>query len=256
MKTRRDSKAYDTVMDPIRSAPVTIVLPSASREDVAAWATYLAQCPAGSQILAVVDAPLTEVPPQVRVVQHTQPLGIGGCLQTAIWLLETPLVLLVGGGECRPRHAKAMFEEIDNVDLVAACRDIGPPPPPVMIWDLTRMLMARIFLGYFPEPRIGWPGWGDWPRRWTARRLFGVPLHDPCGGLILARSELIRRMPIQSRGSFAWVEIAAKANHLGKLMCEVKAEREPERSPLPPDPFASDAWRLFHQPDFGTCPTH
>ncbi len=234
-------------MDPIRSTPVTVVLPAASRDDVVAWAPFLKKCPAGSQILAVVDAPITDAPPTVRVVQHTQPLGIGACLQTAIWLLETPLALFVGGSVYRPEHVGPMFDEIDKVDLVAACRDVGAPPPPVMIWDVTRMALSLVFLGYAPEPRVGWPGWGDWPRRWAARRLFGVPLHDPCGGLILARRDLFARIPIQSRGSFAWVEIAAKANHLGKMMCEVKVPSE--RAPR--DPFVGDAWRLFRRPDFG-----
>src|SRR3712207_7375995 len=46
-------------------------------------------------------------------------------------------------------------------------------------------------------------------RRWVARWVFGVGLHDPECPFRLARREVVTRFPLQSAGPFALVEMLA-----------------------------------------------
>ena len=236
-------------MDSIRQSPVSVlcIRPTAFDACMAALQPFIAKCPAGSQLIVVTDDNRFNSG-NVRVVHQIHPLTYGALLQTALWSADTPLVLIVPGDESvAPKDIKEFFERIDGSDIVVGCRQIGQTPALVRAGDLLRRIMARIFLGYSPAPRLGWSGWRGWPVRWLADHVFGVPLADPMCGVLLARREIFDRIPIQSAGPFAHVEIVAKANHLGCLLDEVALAGGADR----PAPFAADAWRLLHWPDFG-----
>jgi len=236
-------------MDSIRQSPVSVlcIRPAAFDACVPAWQLFIAKSPAGSQLIVISDDAPSSLP-NVRVVQQIHPLTYGALLQTALWSADTPLVLFVPGDESvGPKDVREFFERIDGTDIVVGCRQIGKSPALVRAGDMLRRIMARIFLGYTPPPRLSWSGWRGWPVRWLADHVFGVPLADPMCGVLLARREIFDRIPIQSAGPFAHVEILAKANHLGCLLDEVALAGGADRSA----PFAADAWRLLHWPDFG-----
>lgn len=238
-------------MEPISQSPITVVgLLSKIPLDAfaASWIPFVARAPAGSQLLAI-DDHLATVPDSranVRVVHHAKSLGIGEAIQTAIWSTETPLIFFVGPATTT-KHAANFLERIDKADLVVGCRHVGAIPMLVHVRDLAAKILSRILLGYSPPARLGWPGWAGSHRRVAARRFFGVTLSDPESGVLLARREIFERIPIQSKGEFAWVEILAKANHLGCLLDEVAIDD----SVSPPLHFAADARRVFQNPDFG-----
>ena len=201
---------------PIRQAAVTIVLPitppaSPFEHVVARWKPLLDKLPSGSHLLLIDDAaawPETPTPidapwPAVvdaepRVVRHLRPLGPGGALGTGLRLVDTPLVLAVDDdGAFDPAECLKLWESIDLVDIACACRSVGPTPWPVAAFERVKAILARILLGYDPDPRIGWSGGSGWRGRWIARRGFGVPVADPLAGMFLARTATVRDFTIQ-----------------------------------------------------------
>ena len=254
---------------PIRQAAATIVLPIIApapplNHIVARWKPLLDKLPPGSCLLLIDDASAwPETPPSIdehvwpavvesepRVVRHLVPLGRGGALETGLRLVGTPLVLAVADDDAfDPAECLKLWESIDHVDVACASRSIGPTPWPIAAFEGARTILARVLLGYDPDPRVGWSGWSGWRRRWIARRGFGVPVADPLACMFLARSAVLRDFPIQSHGTFAWTELIAKANHTECLLTDVAVAAT---KPTAPDPdFAADAWRLFTHPDFG-----
>jgi hypothetical protein len=254
---------------PIRQSAVTIVLPIAAPgpligQVVARWKPVLEKLPCESRLLLIDDAgawpdmptALDErvwpaiVDSEPRLVRHLVPLGRGGALGTALRLVDTPLVLAVDDDSAfAPAECLKLWESIDLVDIACACRTIGPTPWPVAAFESTKSILACVLLGYEPDPRVGWSGWSGWRGRWIARRGFGVPVADPLAGMFLARTATIRDFTVQSRGSFAWTELLAKANHTECLLTDVAiAATKPTARDAD---FAADAWRVFTHPDFG-----
>jgi hypothetical protein len=121
-------------------------------------------------------------------------------------------------------------------------------------------LLVRVFIGVSLPAAPCWLGASGWLRRRVARWCFGVRLHDPECAFRLFRRSIFQRIPIQTDGEFAQVEILAKANFLGKLMDQVRVEHRPrpDGRPLAPDGLRDrplrDARRVLHAADFG--PAH
>jgi hypothetical protein len=98
--------------------------------------------------------------------------------------------------------------------------------------------------------------WGDWAYRWMARWIFGVQLRDAGCLLVLARRSIFERIPIQSHGPLAHVEVVAKANFLGCMLTEVAVPYPPDLREAPLGDtgvrqMLKEARRLFFHPDFG-----
>jgi hypothetical protein len=148
-----------------------------------------------------------------------------------------------------------LLKMIDQVDLVVGYRTGGTPPPWRVLLDMFLAVTSRVLIGVPLGPRVAWLGSEGWGRRWTARWLFGLRVVDPECPFRLVRREVFERLPIQSGGSFAQVEMLAKANHLSCLFAE-----EPVAWTAPAEPmsdaisFGQDAWLVFRDPDFGPYP--
>src|SRR5439155_13359564 len=74
-------------------------------------------------------------------------------------------------------------------------------------------------------------------------------VHDVECAFRLFRRSIFARIPIQSSGPFAHVEILAKANFLGCWMAEAPVSYNP--SPGPPSSYWAEAYHVFCEPDFG-----
>src|SRR5262249_23424805 len=136
-------------------------------------------------------------------------------------------------------------------------------PPVPLVWralGLGYRVIVRVIFGVPLEKMPGWLGWGGLAYRWLVRICFGVRVSDVDCRFRLFRRHIFARVPLQSNGAFAHVEILAKANHLGCLMTEVLVVNQP----LPPvaGPAAKalavqrrrEAYQVFFNPDFG--PAH
>jgi len=248
---------------PIRGSPVTYLLlaprlPTDPGPLLLRWLDLAKSAPDGSQLIVIDDqagwhlaSPSDLASPRLHLFHHPQPLGLGGCLQTGLSVVESPLVLIAPFDlQYSPCDTQRLFERIDGGHVVVAVRDAAPTPPPLRIIEGVLSLASRIVLGYVPNERVAWPGWDGWQRRRLARHIFGLPLADPLSTLMLARTEVVRGLPIRSNSPFAMVELLAKINHLGYLMDEVAVPWKTG----PAEEFGSfsrDAWSVFSNPDFG-----
>ena len=248
----------------IADAPLSVVLLARPGvEDlhtiVRAWLAWLGQRPGDTELLVVFDDANAETSAlaiddaRLRIIHHVAPPGVGPSLQTAIWFARYPLLLTATGDrQFQPDDAQRLFVLIDQVDLVTGCRVAGPPPRWLRALGLVKRILTRIFLGYASERRASWLGWRGIGRRCFVRFFFGVQLHDVECPLRLYRTEMLRRFPIQARGSFAQVEILAKANHLGCWMAEAPVPWSPPAHAEPDPLWKADGKMVRRNPDFGS----
>ncbi len=247
----------------IADAPLSVVLLARAggaelEATVHAWRAWLNTRPGEAEVLVVIPerasanciGPLGD--PRVRIVHHVTPTGSGACLQTAVLLARHPLLLTTTADrQFQPADAEGLFARIDQVDVVGGWRVESPPPLWLRALGLIKRLLTRVLLGYADEPRVSWLGWRGLGRRCRIRHIFGVKLHDAECVFRLYRADVLRRFPIQSNGSFAHVEVLAKANHLGCWMAETPVPWTPPAQEEPDPLWAADAKLVRRRPDFG-----
>jgi hypothetical protein len=244
-------KIADAGLSVILLAPATGDLDPVVRD----WLTWLEQRPGDSEILLVLDGCVLEASlshSRLRVVHQVAPAGIGPSLQSAIWLARFPLALTAPADrQFQPADVQPFFAAIDQVDLVAGSRVADRPPWWLRVLGFLKRMATRILLGYADEPRVSWLGWQGFWRRLHTRHIFGVKLQDSECPLRLYRTEVLRRFPIQARGSFAVVEAAAKANDLGCWMSETPVPWNRPANEAPDPHWKADARLVRRSPDFG-----
>jgi glycosyltransferase involved in cell wall biosynthesis len=185
---------------------------------------------------------------EVRVFRHDTHQGQGAALRTGITQAQHPLLFYtLGNKQYQPADLDQLLGQIDQVDLVAGYRVWRTPPRWVRVWDFLFGWFNRIVFGLPREPRPGWLGSEGWRRRFIARWVFGVYVHDPECVYRLFRREILGRIPIQSDGAFAHVEVLAKANFLGALIMEAPVSFVPGK---PGPEWSGEGWRVFRQPTF------
>jgi hypothetical protein len=227
---------------PIAQAPLSVVLLAAARADVApAVAAWRAHLDTLGRVFETLVAEATDA-------------GIGPTLHAAFQSAQYPLLLLTtADGQFRPDEVGRLLAAIDPVDIVVGCRVGRAIPWWRSVLDRGLGVASRVVLGLPLAPRLCWLGADGRRRRRVARWVFGVRLHDPECPLRLMRRAAVAHLPLQSRGTFALVEMLAKANHLEAIMTEEPVAWSPPPATADPS-FGEDAWRLFRNPDFGRPP--
>jgi glycosyltransferase involved in cell wall biosynthesis len=255
---------------PIKTAPLSAVLLARDagpdlEEAVTAWAAQLGALGQPYEIILVNDSgaadavarldALAERLPGLRVCHHPEPRGLGAALRTGVEAARHPLLFYTTcDQQYQPEDLTRLLDAIDRVDLVTGCRAGRAAPfwwrgPAAVFRGLIRVLF-----GLALPPRLCWLGTSGWGRRWLARWLFGVRVQDPECAFRLIRRSVFRRIPIQTDGDFAQIEIIAKANFLGHLLDEVPVRHRSEGAGLaavPPQHFWRDVRRLLTAADFG-----
>jgi glycosyltransferase involved in cell wall biosynthesis len=198
----------------------------------------------------------------VRAIHHAVQQGWGATLRTGIAAAQHPLLAYATcDRQYRPADLKLFLEQIDKVDLVAGCRRWSPVPWSWRLLGKFWRTLARVFLGVSLEPLPSWLGDRGQAKRWLARWFFGVRIHDVECGFRMARRSIFARMPIQSNGPFAQVEILAKANFMGCLMTEVPVAYQPPTgpalrgSPSPNETYLAEAYGLLTNATFYSTAT-
>jgi hypothetical protein len=146
------------------------------------------------------------------------------------------------------------LEAIDAVDLVTGYRCSQRVPLWFRIPETMYRLFLRIVLGIPTERRPCWLGRSGWRRRWLARWALSVLVDDPECAFRLYRRALFERIPIQSNGSFAHIEIMAKANFMGAMLTQVPVAYQAPTDGIPPygleDASRSEIAAVLSNPQF------
>jgi hypothetical protein len=184
--------------------------------------------------------------------------GPGAMLRVGLTAATRPLVATA---PCTPAYPpeflKKLLEAIDPVHLVSGYR--AGRPVPAALRGVGKVVRGAVnaALGLDLAPLPGWLGWRGHLAHWTARAVFGVRARDVGCPFRLFRREVLWRMPVQSDGSFAHLELLAKATFQG-LDClmgeEVPLPVTPAQDGLPLSPVGRslrEGYRLFAHPDFG-----
>ncbi len=231
---------------PIASAPISVVLVADNSahtltNNLNQWTQFLDSLNRDYEILLVDDGSmdgtatvLAELSPllaRVKILRHDRPQGIGAALRSGIAAARMPLLCYsTADGAYRPAELQRLIEAIDPLDLVTGYRQWRPVPLWFRIPETVYRLLLRVVFGIPTEPQPCWFGRQRYSRRWLARWILGLPVSDPECSFRLFRRALFDRIPIQSAGSFAHIEILAKANFLGALLAQVPVSYHP-----PPD---------------------
>jgi cellulose synthase/poly-beta-1,6-N-acetylglucosamine synthase-like glycosyltransferase len=231
---------------PIASAPLSVVLVVRDTDAdcegvVAGWMEQITDLSREYEILLVGDGSSDEVPrlaeslgkqyPHLKLLRNDESRGIGAALRTGLAAARHPLICYTTcDREYDPSNLKHLLQWIDQTDLVGGYRVSSSGG------------RARTI--------------GELVLRWLARILFAVRLRDPECFFLLARRSIFGRIPIQSDGPFALIEILAKANFLGCIMSEAPVTFRPrDRASSPTTGAFSQALaelcRVFFGPDFG-----
>ena len=196
---------------------------------------------------------------RVRLLRHDDPRGEGASLATGVAAGRFPLLFY---SRCEPRFRPGslplLLSEIDRVHIVTGYRAGLPVPLGWRVVGRLYRFFCRVLFGQAATPLPGWLGWRRHAGRLLVRVLFGVRNHDVACPFRLFRREVFARIPIQSRGTFAHVEILAKANFLGHLIGEeiplgdrARPVAPEERMTEPPVGVFAEGYRVFAHPDFG-----
>jgi glycosyltransferase involved in cell wall biosynthesis len=269
-------------LPPISSATLSVLLLAHNEAGhletvLAAWTTVLDGLNRDYEILLVDDGSsdqtgvlaeaLVEKYPRLRVLRHPKHQGLGATLRTGLAEARHPLLLTVPCDEqYQPADLKLFLAptekdpvaEIDRNHLVGGFRVWQRLPWPLRGLSFCYRVLMRVLLNYIPEQQPGWLGWRGYTWRLFARLVFGLRLPDVDCSFILFRKAIFERIPIQSQGDFALLEILAKANFLGKMMSDKPVTHRPRPRQESRDEFRSrrrqlwkDFRRVFSHPDFG-----
>jgi glycosyltransferase involved in cell wall biosynthesis len=259
-------------LPPIATQPLSVVLLAHNAEPhleavVADWVTFLNGLDRDYELLVVDDgrtdrtAALSEGLSvrfqRVRAVKPPASHGEGAALRAGLREARFPLIAYAPGDpRYQPGDLKRLLQEIDAVHVIAGYRAGRPVPP---FWRMTGAVwraLSRLALSHTLAPLPGWLGWRGHVGGWLARALFGVRNRDVLCPFRLLRREVLARIPIQSDGPFAHVEILAKANFLGHILGEEIPLGDRQR-PVPAEPrgeirqYLREGYRVWSHPDFG-----
>jgi glycosyltransferase involved in cell wall biosynthesis len=259
-------------LPPIATEPLSVVLVArndAARlpEVLAAWVAQLNGLKRDYEIILVDDGSMDSTgglatflaarQPRIRVLIHPEPRGFGAAIRTGLAAAHHPLFFYT---TCDPQYQPSdlprLLARIDQVHLISGYRVIAPMPGWLRWLGRFYRAFLRILCGDTVEPLPGWLGWSGHFRRFLGRMLFGLRCQDVDCAFRLFRRSIFERIPIQSDGSFAQVEILAKANFLGCISCEEPvthrpAEMSSAKLKSPRRQTVREALRLIRNPNFG-----
>lgn len=215
---------------------------SASTEPFDAWSARLVRAPMGQGAADLICLRETSNEPaaessqaaeairrkgrlgRVHEVNLFESAGIGPALTAAIMQVESPLVVISTSTAVWNKDiAERLFKAIDGADLVSGVRPLQGASAK---WRRTLGALTR--------------GW-----------FWGAGVLDPLSPYLVARTEGLKRFPLQSRSRFALVEVVAKWNFLdGLIHEEMLPAAPPWVAPVYGLHLRADKRSLFHKPAF------
>ncbi len=254
-------------LPPVALQPLSLVLLAHNAEShvvgvVEGWRQMLAARNVPFEIVLVDDGSsdrttaLAQELPDLKVLRHEKPRGIGAALRTGLAATSHPLLACAPCDPAyRPEELTRFLTQIDRVHFLNGYRAGVPVPRQLRGLGWFARLFGRVIFSHAPEKLPGWLGWRGHFASLLVRVFFGVRLRDVGCPFRVFRREVLARSPLQSDGSFALAEQLAKVNFAGHIFGE--------EIPLPAVVFSSswprqplrqvlrEAYRVFSHPEFG-----
>src|SRR5262245_53360666 len=247
-------------LPPLATQPLSVLLLGQSdrpglEEALCGWIAYLNGLGRDHQLLLVDDAvcdrteELARRHPGIEVLRDPVKRGVGAALRLGVAQAKHPLLFYAPcDARYQPKDLRLLLDEIDRTHAVTGHRVGRKVPFFLRALGFVWRGLFRVLFGMPLEPLPAWLGWRDHARNLFARIFFGLRLHDVQCDFRLFRRSIFRRIPIQSDGPFAHVEVLAKANFTTAVMSEVPVAYRPGAAPRS---WWKEAWRVFAHPDFG-----
>jgi hypothetical protein len=252
-------------LPPISREPISIVLLARdANATIDEWLAFADGRAGDDEVILVDDGIGLDPPPhpRLRVVAHSAPRGVGAALRTGLGEARRPLIFYT---LCDPHYRPLILEtfldrtmpesgdaEIDHLHLLSGYRAGVRVPGALRAIGWVWRMGLRVVFSIPSAPLPGWLGWRRHLAGLAARVFLGVRHGDSACPARLLRRDILPRIPIQSDGPMAHVELIAKANFLGCILGEEVALA------LDPGPYNGDAGaiyreakRVFDHPDFG-----
>jgi glycosyltransferase involved in cell wall biosynthesis len=252
-------------LPPVATQPLSLVLLARNAAAhvaaiVESWRQTLAARNVPFEIVLVDDgssdrtADFVRELPDVKVLRHDAPRGIGAAMRTGLEATTHPLLACaLCDPAYRPEELSRFLAEIDRVHFLTGYRAGLPVPGPLRALGMFTRLFSRVVFSGAPERLQGWLGWRGYLGGLLARVFFGVRLRDVSCPFRVFRREVLARSPLQSDGSFALAEQLAKVNFAGHLFGEeIPLSVAPSSWPHQPSgALLREAYRVFSHPSFG-----
>lgn len=218
---------------PIADSPLSVIVLTdnldvdALRETLTSLKSVLSKRNKAYEVLVPVPASVDRVlQPVLSACEGTRLIcdedvrqGQGAALKVGIQSAQYPLVFVLPEGYS-PSHLPDFLNEINQVDIVCGARD-----------GKQKGWQRRQFFS-------------------VAYQIFGIWMQDPECAMRLYRREIFDKLPIQSKGAFAQIEILAKANFQSRLMTDIVIQGPATQAVH----HKKDFWKVMNHPDFGQPP--
>lgn len=254
---------------------LSVILPvcgqgEAASKAIPAWINALEKISQYTELIVIDDGSLTNPPPQkegthrFKIIPSGDQKGYGHGLHLGLAEAKYSLVFLTALDQPFPvNEIGKLIHEIDYkaedgtiipIDIVNVHRKGVTPSGFDKFLHTLRNGFERILLGTWPLPKQGWlPKEERWVPR-AMRLWYGIRIHDPASRNKLIRRTMLNKMIVQSQGSFATLEILAKANFLGAMIGETLIADKPSPfNPQPlqePDTRKADEKKVWKTPKF------
>jgi hypothetical protein len=208
-----DAWSAKLVREPLQNAPVDVICISSDSESTSAEKSSGVETVRRKGRLG-----------NVIYVYVDDSIEIGPAIQSAIAQVQSPLVVLTeASSEWNRDIIDRLLRAIDGCDLA-----IGARPTSKTLAKCNRTISAKI------------RGW-----------IWGAGVLDPLSPFKMARSEFLKKFPIQSKSYFAHVETIAKCNFLDALIHEELLPAAPAWTfPSYGRKVSADRRALFRNPHF------
>jgi hypothetical protein len=161
----------------------------------------------------------------LKLIRNETPKGLGSDMKVVDDDASDAILIIIPDYGYRPSDLRSILDVFKDVDMVIGVRSGQEMPKWLSISKRLGRFLRRWLFGIPAMDIMPWYGWPVARQRLRYRFTYGPRLQDPGIGLLIIRRAIFDRCEMQSQGSFAILELIAKANFLGATIAEVRLSK-------------------------------